>query len=376
MFLAKHLGPSLYGEYSESLAFIGVFGVLALAGLDSLFQKELSLSNNHSLVIKKFLLIKCVPVVLAILCYLAFWPQKDPLFIYFIPFLFSVILSFPYQGLIYEEKFKKILTVSFSVIIISNLCRLYLFTHQTQLYWYVLSYSMECACYPLGYFLFYCKNKRILYQKVDFKDYLLLIRNGWALIISTILVGLYTRLAILNLSSNSLAHEVGRFSLLTRIVDAMLVVAVSSSMLGMKRLLNAGENYNKYKREYLVTMYTVSLLMTFLTFSCVYYLSPIIFGVQYAYNLDVASITALVVLFSFMGIYNGRLLVIEGFYYFPLARNVLAILAFIIFIYFTRNAYSLDKAMLSILIAWCSSSFIFMIFTKQTRRMIFLELKK
>jgi len=209
-----------------------------------------------------------------------------------------------------------------------------------------------------------------------FKDFLMLFKNGWALIISTILVGLYTRLAILNLSSGSLIHEVGRFSLLTRIIDAMLVVAVSSSMLGMKKLLHANAEYDKYRRDYLLAMYVISFVMTILTFLCVYYISPHVFGLQYIYDMRVAAITSLVVLFSFMGIYNGRLLVIEGYYYFPLARNVLAMIAFVAFIYFTRNSYSLEKAMLSIMIAWCSSSFIFMIFTKQTRRMIFLELKK
>lgn len=376
MFLARHLGASLYGEYSESLAFIGVFGVLALAGIDSLFQKELSQTKNHSLIIKKFFLAKCVPVMLALLGYFLIWPQEDTLFIYFIPFLISVILSFPYQGLVYEEKFKQILKVSFTVIIISNICRIYLFTHQVQLYWYVLSYSLECASYPVGYFLLYCRNKNIIREKVSFNDFLMLFKNGWALIISTILVGLYTRFAILNLSSGSLIHEVGRFSLLTRIIDAMLVVAVSSSMLGMKKLLHANAEYDKHRRDYLLAMYIISFVMTILTFLCVYYVSPHVFGLQYIYDVRVAAITALVVLFSFMGIYNGRLLVIEGYYYFPLARNVLAMIAFIVFIYFTRNSYSLEKAMLSIMIAWCSSSFIFMIFTKQTRRMIFLELKK
>lgn len=376
MFLAKHLGAALYGEYSQSLAFIGLFGVLALAGLDGLFQKQLSLTGNHSQVIKNFLFIKAIPVLLAVIGYVIFWKEKDDLFIYFIPFLFSVVLSFPYQGLIYEEKFKAILKVSFTIIIVSNIFRLYLFTHQVELYWYVLSYSLECACYPLGYFVFYCKGKKILQEKLILKDIIALVKNGWALILSTILVGSYTKLAILNLSTSSLTHEVGRFSLLTRIIDAMLVVAVSSSMLGMKKLLNASEKYNKYKRDYLITMYVISLTMTLLTFICIYYLCPVLFGGQYIYNANVAVVTALVVLFSFLGIYNGRLLVIEECYYFPLTRNILAITAFAIYIYTTKDSYSLEKAMISILIAWFSSSFIFMFFTKQTRRMIFLELKK
>ncbi|MEZ9500320.1 hypothetical protein AB4251_23090, partial [Vibrio lentus] len=266
------------------------------------------------------------------------------------------------------------LITSFVVILFSNLFRVYLFTHQLSLHWYALSYSIEAACYPLGYFLQYVSKKKMFNSKLYSIDVIVLIRDSWPLIISTIIVGLFTKLALINLAKYNEPFEVGRFSLLLRVIEGMLIIATSTSVLQLKKLLNAGDKYNEIKNRYIKTMYLVATIVSIIAYVLVSIFIPVVFGQEYEFSANIAFVTSIIVFFNFIGIYNGRLLVVEGYYYFPLIRNTLSLLIFVV--YNNMVTQSLESSLLSLLITWVFSSFICMLITGNTRRMLFFEYKK
>jgi O-antigen/teichoic acid export membrane protein len=380
MFLAKYLGPEEYGRYSAGLAFVGLLGIFALAGIDGLLQKKLAVDLRHNLVIESFFLLKLLPLLCVIVIYLLwsyfFNIKINSLFIYFTPFLISLIFSFVYQYLIYEERFYKICIVSFSVIIISNIVRFFLFYNNVSLEWFVISYSVEAALFPVGYLTYYLKGKKLFEKKIDFTYIFDLVKEGWGLILSTLIIGSLTKVALLNVESSSSAEDVGRLALLLRIVEAMLILAVSSSMVGMRRLLKAEDDYREVRNNYMIKMYIISILMSLGCYLFLVYLCPVFFGEGYTYSLNVSIISAFLVFFNSVGIYNGRLLVVEGFYKFPLFRNLISLTVFLSINYYYYSMFDLELAMYSLVISWLISSFIFMLLFKKTRRMVLFEFKK
>jgi O-antigen/teichoic acid export membrane protein len=382
LLLAKFLGPELFGFYSANLAFAGLIGVFAFSGVDGLFQKKLSKNLNYNVIFKCFFIIKSVPVILAILMYLL-WAylngdNEKSLLFFFLPFVFSLMLSFSYQGLIFTKKYKQIFIVSFSIILVSNIIRGYLFYCNSSIELFALSYSIEALLFPLGYSLFFFRKHGFKTSGIDLEVIKGIIRDGWPLVISTIIIGVLSKLALLKIESNSSLQEVGQFALVLRVVDAILIIAVASSMMNIKGLLTGLDtsNYKEVKRKYILQMYLLAITCSSLTFIFFQYLAAIFFGEEYFYTLTTSFFISLLVFFNFIGIYNGRLLVVEGEYKVALMRNVFSFVFFIILCELIIAEYNLEIATLTLSLYWMMSSFVFMLFSNKTRRMVFFERKK
>ncbi|WP_165721184.1 MULTISPECIES: oligosaccharide flippase family protein [unclassified Pseudoalteromonas] len=378
LLLAKFLGPELYGLYSANLAVAGFLGVFSLAGIDGLFQKRLSESNNPSEVFFSFFAIKFIPLIIIISLYYS-WSHffsEDPreLLIYFLPFTISMMMSFSYQGLLYFEDYSKIFIVSFGVIIVSNLFRLYIFQTEISIEFFILSYSIEALAFPLGYSCFFIlKNKQFIIPKIKVIKGIL--SDGWYLIISTIIIGAVSKVSLLWLEKNSTLDQVGKLALSLRVLDASLILAVATSMMGLRLLLKSynTDYYIIKKNEYLKRMYFLSTLATLVIFVFFYYFAPLFFGVDYAYDLETSLYISFLVFFNFLGIYNGRLLVVEGLYHFALIRNTIGLILFVCFCFLYSDRFDIKMAVGGLLMFWFFSSFVFMVLFKRTRRMVFLE---
>jgi O-antigen/teichoic acid export membrane protein len=377
--LAKFLGPEKYGVYSANLALVGIIGVFSFAGVDSLFQKKLSENEDFKAIFSSFFIIKSLPVLLALIIYIlwSFFSISNDreLFVYFSPVLFSLTLSFSYQGLVYVREFKKIYIVSFSIIIISNAFRFYLFYYNPDIKLFALSYSFEALAYPLGYsFQFFWKSGFVL-NKNRHRLIKSILIDGWPLILSTMLIGIVPKLALLKIESGKNMEEVGQFALMLRIVEALLILAVASSMFGLKELLVKieTEQYIKTKHKYMMHMYFLSISCSLISFMLFYLLIPILFGDDYIYSLTSSLAISLLVFFNFIGIYNGRLLVVEGVYKFALMRNAASFVCFISLCAFLSDDFNIEIAILVLFFSWFISSFVFMLFSQRTRRMVFFE---
>ncbi len=378
LFLARYLGPKDYGVYSAGLAVAGLLGVFSLAGIDGLFQKKLSEKNEAIEVFFSFFIIKMIPVLLAIVSYFiyvyCYGKSFDLLLVCFLPFTLSLILSFSYQGLLYEEKYKEILKISFSIILISNIFRVFLFFSSDKIEFFALAYSLEALLLTVSYSFYFIKyvSPRSLPSVNLLKK---IVRDGLPLIISTLIIGSVSKIALLKVEGNSTLEEVGKFALSMRVVEAALLLAVASSMIGMKALLS---NYKtaKYalkKRLYIRNMYILSLICSSLTFF--FFFAINVFGEGYDYNLTSCVLISLLVFFNFVAIYNGRLLIVEGLYRFALFRSLFSFVFFSTVVLYFNSLFDLDSALIALLAFWIGSSFIFMCMFKKTRRMFFWKLK-
>lgn len=376
LFLARYLGPEDYGAYSAGLAVAGLLGVFALAGVDGLFQKKLSKSKEKPEIFFSFFLIKLVPVLVMTSLYFLYilYSEKgvDLLIVCFLPFTISLVLSFSYQGLLYEEKYKEIIKISFSIIAISNVFRVFLFFYSEKIEFYALAYSMEALLLTVVYSVVFIRQVGI----VSTPNYRLLksiFKDGFPLIVSTLIIGSVSKVALLKIEQSSSLEDVGQFALSMRVVEAALLLAVASSMIGMKALLsNYGtDKYFYQKRIYIRNMYALSSFSMFLTFVFFFFMSSYLFGIGYAYSFKNCLLISFLVFCNFIAIYNGRLLVVEELYKFAFFRSLFSVTFFFILVIYFNESFNLEEALLTLLAFWFCSSFIFMSIFKKTRRMFF-----
>ncbi|MDK9684925.1 oligosaccharide flippase family protein [Pseudoalteromonas shioyasakiensis] len=376
LFLARYLGPKDYGAYSAGLAVAGLLGVFALAGVDGLFQKKLSVSKEKSEIFFSFFLIKLVPVLIATSFYFlyVFYSGEgvDLLIVCFLPFTISLVLSFSYQGLLYEEKYKEIIKISFSIIAISNIFRIYLFLYTEKIELYALAYSMEALLLTVIYSVVFIRQINVV-STPSFRVLKSIFKDGFPLIVSTLIIGSVSKVVLLNIEQSSSLEVVGQFALSMRVVEAALLLAVASSMIGLKALLtNYGtDKYFYQKRIYIRNMYALSFLSMLLTFVFFFFISSYLFGTGYAYSYKSCILISLLVFFNFIAIYNGRLLVVEELYKFAFFRSLFSLVFFFILVVYFNESFNLEEALLTLLAFWFSSSFIFMSIFKKTRRMFF-----
>ncbi|TOG57271.1 hypothetical protein CGI97_23995, partial [Vibrio parahaemolyticus] len=106
----------------------------------------------------------------------------------------------------------------------------------------------EQLIYVIGYFLLYFRSGFNFKLNIKTLDRLKWIwKNGWALAFSAIIVGTFSRVSLFVLEHYESLKVVGQFSLILRVIDALVILAASSSLIKMKELV---ESKNKDKSTY------------------------------------------------------------------------------------------------------------------------------
>ncbi|MEZ9217862.1 hypothetical protein AB4581_15260 [Vibrio cyclitrophicus] len=381
--IAKFLGSELYGVYSYNFALISLIGMFALNGLDSLFQKKLSEKNVKSNLFFEFFFIKFTCLTVALTIYVVFCfinnSNLSVLFYVFLPYIFTLPFSMIYQGLVYERKVKGIVVVSIINMSFSNLLRVYLFMNSNNIELFAASYVIEQLIYLVGYFYFYFDRDDFnLIQKKDIKPIFIssksILKDAWALSLSAIMVGCFSRVTLFFLESNESMSEVGKYALILRVSDAMVILAASSSLIKMRELLDAKKmkicDYEKSLQNYKINMYFLSISSALIMFFSLYYLVPIVFGSEYVFSFLSCIYSSMIVLFNFVAIYTGRVLVVESFYKIAMIRNAIALLSLMTISYFFVPKLGIEGALISLSISWAISSFFILLFIKKTRHMV------
>ncbi|HCZ9274406.1 TPA: hypothetical protein O4G40_000837 [Vibrio alginolyticus] len=377
--MAKFLGAESYGYYSYNFALISMIGIFALNGLDGLYQRELSRTQSKATLFFDFFVVKFGVMVIVLGVFFLFHNlieiELSPLFYFFLPYLFTLPLSILYQGVIYERLVSGLVKVSILNLLLSNSLRVYLFFNYDNVNYFALSYVLEQLIYVIGYFLLYFRNGLNFKLNIKTLDRLKWIwKNGWALAFSAIIVGTFSRVSLFVLEHYESLKVVGQFSLILRVIDALVILAASSSLIKMKELVESknkdNSTYAKYVKVYKENMYFLSMVSSLLMFLGLYFIVPFFFGEEYQFGLFSCVVASFVVLFNFIGIYTGRVLVVESLYKVALIRNLISLLAVSVLSLIFVPKFGLAGALISLAASWCLSSVLILCLYKKTRYMV------
>lgn len=377
--MAKFLGAESYGYYSYNFALISMIGIFALNGLDGLYQRELSNTQSKATLFFDFFVVKSGVMVIVLGVFFLFHNlieiELSPLFYFFLPYLLTLPLSILYQGVIYERLVSGLVKVSILNLLLSNSLRVYLFFNYDNVNYFALSYVLEQLIYVIGYFLLYFRSGFNFKLNIKTLDRLKWIwKNGWALAFSAIIVGTFSRVSLFVLEHYESLKVVGQFSLILRVIDALVILAASSSLIKMKELVESKNKdkstYAKYVKAYKENMYFLSMVSSLLMFLGLYFIVPFFFGEEYQFGLFSCVVASFVVLFNFIGIYTGRVLVVESLYKVALIRNLISLLAVSVLSFIFVPKFGLEGALISLAASWCLSSVLILCLYNKTRYMV------
>jgi len=377
--MAKFLGAESYGYYSYNFALISMIGIFALNGLDGLYQRELSNTQSKATLFFDFFVVKFGVMVIVLGVFFLFHNlieiELSPLFYFFLPYLLTLPLSILYQGVIYERLISGLVKVSILNLLLSNSLRVYLFFNYDNVNYFALSYVLEQLIYVIGYFLLYFRGGFNFKLNIKTLDRLKWIwKNGWALAFSAIIVGTFSRVSLFVLEHYESLKVVGQFSLILRVIDALVILAASSSLIKMKELVESKNKdkstYAKYVKAYKENMYFLSMVSSLLMFLGLYFIVPFFFGEEYQFGLFSCVVASFVVLFNFIGIYTGRVLVVESLYKVALIRNLISLLAVSVLSFIFVPKFGLEGALISLAASWCLSSVLILCLYNKTRYMV------
>jgi O-antigen/teichoic acid export membrane protein len=373
--IARYLGRGQNGILNGGIVYIYLFSAVASLGLDQFIVKELhAFPNNRDQILgtsfwlKIFAGIICIPLI-----WLAYqiYPAKGTPYSYLFIFSFiGIVQAFTVIESYFQSRVqsKYIMQVQIAGNLVSAAIKLALiFTHMP-LIWFVYAYTLDFVFISAGdYFIYQSKGlsvsrwsyERMLAQK--------LLTYSWPLIISGIMVALYTRIDVIMLQNISGIKEAGAYATVATLSEAWNFVPVVIVTSLFPAILNARrdepERYNKRIQH----MYDLMVYLSVPVAAVITFASPLIYRLytpEYAYAAPVLSVHIWSGVFVFLGAASGQYLIAENFNKLTFVRTGFGAIINIVLNLILIPKIGMMGAAIATLIAYACSTFFLLIIPK------------
>jgi O-antigen/teichoic acid export membrane protein len=301
-FIARHLGPSNYGQLSYAISFSSLFVFIASLGLDQILHRDIvkDPSRTNELIGSAVALRMTSSIIAAIITTLAafFYSQEDVslvlIFIISLSPLFGAFQLIGYQFQAnHESKYPSIL--SLILIFILNSIKVLLVFFGFGIIYLSMVIVLEPILYSLGYL--YIKNK--LYRDVPFLRVNVLLvkrlaRDSTPLMFAAAFYALYMRIDQVMIKNMIDAHAVGiydaavRISELSYFVPSTILVALFPAIIRAKSVSNAF--YFTRLRQLGVLIFTTTGVLAAITALFSKQLVGLIYGSAFTESLPILTI--------------------------------------------------------------------------------------
>lgn len=370
--ISRQLGPEDTGILSFSQSIVTMLLCITGLGLDSILIKEFATNRVNENKIYSTVMISKIAVSLLVMAFcggiIFFIDISELSKIVFIISLASLV--FQSQTTFYSyfqanSKSSVVTKYSFIALLLSSLLKVYFLVIKSDVIWFALSYSLDViiSCIVLEY-----QMKR-LGIKIEFSNFepeviISLLRQSYPIILSSLIIILYTRLDQVMIAKMLGAKELGVFSVAIRISDAysFIPVAVATSFFPLLASNNQRENVRLYFDLVYFSAFASAMLV--IAFSFIFFES--LFGSAYDGALPVLCITVFSTVFAVLGGACTNYLVTINLTYMRLVRAVLGLLINFILNIIWIPKYGLLGAAFASLISQVFSSYIGNVLNKRT----------
>ncbi|WP_318406936.1 flippase [Photobacterium leiognathi] len=382
-YIAKSLGPALYGVFSLSQSVVSILAVISSFGLDYILNKEFS-SGEHK-----------TNEIIGTSLFLRFIGWVVSLFVA-IPFLYFISTPGIYV-FVYILMLIPLFQVSSSISIyftskgcaqynfIPNLLSLIIFSILKILVVYLdgsilslcMVFSIEQFLLLILLFLQLNKNgvsfKSLKISKDIFNK---LIKVSWPIAISSAIIILYSRLDQVMISYFLDSKNVGLYSVAVRISDisGFLPSLIVSSFFP---ILVKKKRDQTIDRNDLLKFFSIIFYSGLITVSFIYILSnyvvSIFFGEQYSEVINIMPLYLVSLLFSYSGFAVTQWLILEELTKYRLYRTILGLLLNILLNIYFIPIYGIYGALYSTLISQLFSSYLSNYMSEKTRYIFYIQ---
>jgi len=227
--------------------------------------------------------------------------------------------------------------LSFFSLIITSLIKGYLIYIHADIYWFAISYVLDFA---ILFFVFVvaCQIRliKVRFNAFRFDELKKLLHLSWPIIVSSIVVVLYTRLDQVMIMKMMGAEAVGVFNVAIRISEAYIFIptALATAYYPLISKQSSKENICFYFDMVFASAFFVGIFVIFGS----YFAIPLLFGEAYADAFHVLTVTVISSVFAVFGSACTNVMIIKNLTYMRLIRAVVGLI-----INFVLNLFLIPK---------------------------------
>ncbi|WP_025119504.1 MULTISPECIES: flippase [unclassified Serratia (in: enterobacteria)] len=379
-FIAKQLGTEYFGIYSLGISVVTLLWVISSLGLDSIILKEFSQEkyNEVELFSTVFILrwFVCLGVVVVSTCFLF-----SPLFKFyslsikltFLIFIFSVFFyNYTTYWSYYQAKSKaKVLTkISIIGLILSSLFKVYIIYADFGLIPFAISASFDVAI-NLIIIYFFNRDIKVSIRKFSKDIARKIMKPAYPMLISSVIIILYTRIDQMMIAYYLGASETGIYSVAMRISEAyvFLPALIATSFYPMIAKDTSEENVRIY--------FDIVFFFAFISGLAVIVVSPfvipLLFGPDYVNSLAVLNITVFATMFSVLGTACTNFMILRNLGYYRLIRIILGLIINVVLNTILIPKYGIIGAAWATLISQLFASWLGNAFNQRTKECLKIQ---
>jgi len=321
--VANYLHRENNGILNGGTVYIYFFSAIATLGLDQYIVKELhEFPDNRdqilgtSFLMKLFAGLCCIPLIWA--AYNIYPAKGTPYHYVFIFSSIGIIQAFNVIDSYFQSQVqsKYIMQVQIIGNLISALIKLVLIYLKQPLIWFVYAYTIDFLLLSIGYYFTYQRKGRSVFNwSFNLVLSKKLLYYSWPLIISGIMVALYTRIDMLMLQNISGVKESGAYATVAQIseawnfIPAVIVTTLFPAILNARR-----DDVERYKKR-IQNLYDLMVYISLPVALIITFAAPLIykfFKPEYAYAAPTLSVHIWSGLFVFLGAASGQYLIAEN----------------------------------------------------------------
>lgn len=337
--VARHLGPEVFGELSYILAFVAFFQVFSTLGLDGVLVREIAGNRNIApAALGSALAMRLVAGVVswagACLLMSIVRPHDVNALVLVatvaggIVFQSADVIDLWFQS---QSQSRRTVLAKTSAYILSNLARVLLILAGAGIKAFavlLLAEAVLAACFLIVAYRRCSIHRR---WQAELKVASALIKESWPLILSALMIATYSKIDQLMLKEMVGEHEVGIYAAAVpfSVAWAFFPAAVCVSILPMlSRLYIRSPDQFYLRMQQLFSLLTWTAILVFLALAaCADILVEFVLGSAFSSSSEVLVIHSLGNIFSFMIMAQGQWVIIAKRRFFALFRNLLGALA-------------------------------------------------
>ncbi|NOT14944.1 MAG: flippase [Methylotenera sp.] len=269
IYVARYLGPEKFGLFSYSIAFISLFSAISKVGLDGIVVRDLVNAPEKrdaylgtAFWIKGFgVLIACFGIVEVVT--IANFDPLTKLYIFIIAagltFQPYEVIDFYFQSRVLS---KYVSMCKMTQLFLSSVLKLYFVYTNKDLIWFVAVSTIDQASLGLALIFAYSQQKnKSFYFKFDRQVAKKLLRSAKPLIVSGVMVSLYSSMDRIIIKEFLGTHQVGLYAAATGLTIPMYFVPYLLANSFFPAILSAKQQSQDLYNRRLSTLYKLVILM-------------------------------------------------------------------------------------------------------------------
>jgi len=323
IYVARYLGPDLFGLYNFAVSFAGLFIILSTLGLDKIVIKSLvRADSSEETILGTSLLLKFAGavsgVILTAIC-IQFFNADEAKFAVYLVSLSSIFqtlncIDFYFQAKV-QVRYVAIIKIIQSVI--GALTKLALIILAADFIYFIWVLILEAAILAFGLVYVFQKNVGNLFSwNWDSKLAINLLKYSWPLVLSTLFIAINMRVDQILLQQLMGSEAVGLYAAASRLSEAsynvcVLVVASVFPAIVNSKSIDMAMYENRIKNLYSLMFFMALFIAIFITIVAEP-LMTFLYGIAYLKSAQVFAIHIWTGIFVYWGIVMNQWAIMEN----------------------------------------------------------------